>query len=555
METPASSLQRLPLELRIAIYAHVFGTSQVIKPSSSDTVLGIYKEPFGSIVHSHAPQPAEVQLHTSILATSKTIFLEAISVLYFEKTIRGSLKDLRQLLHSTGFTEHVRRIEVAGGAGYFQVEEIHSILLRLQVLPQVPSLIILSDCLGLADGKASGGTTHVTVPEFASMAELGKVTCTDIGQYQIHGMFKRWKFVNRRLTKMWNQVETTPDDYNAFDDLAAVMSKWPLEGNAYDWVAWAAQTSLRLWVGLHDFMLCAAISGDIEELRRTPETHIFRELERYAWTTRPFCYDARKLIDGAFVDVRKLNRWFLRGLKAGDDQDTLLWATEYLAVNIATYTTWVDRRGRQEWNAAQSSWSEVDGSLDTIEYHARNQDFAKDGLVNPLYFDRRGLLVDRAAAYAWLHLEQDALAGIWTPVQRQDYSRFSGPELKQVTYLCMALHPHGMGRPNAAELEEHDRWSSGILKRYFCVKGSIRYCDLLHVPTSDLRRVLRVVLSVLACQEKRTRCRIPDHLSTIPPRGFDGEVFHPFAGQYSALLERAWKEYMVTPGATSMDIG
>lgn len=555
-------LQKLTPEIRIAIYGFVFGTSEVIKPSSSDTALGMHQKPFDSVKSSHAPPAEEVLLHTSILTTCKTVFLEAIPILYAEHTIRGSTGDFRLLLQNADFAKLVRSVEIADCVGSYRDEHFHSVLQRLQILPQVRSLAILSDCLALLVVKTAGTRRHLTVVEFARMAQLGKVTCTDIGRYKLHGRFGRFTFVNRRITKMWPEVRTTSSDYDVWKDIDAVTSKWRLERTSdadTNFIAWATQTSLRLWVGMHDLLLRTASSGRLIELNGTPSgRRMLQYLRYYAKTTKPFCYNSTDLFEGV-LDSSTLNRWLLRNLGTEDDHDTLLWATEYLALNIATHSGFRIQLGRQSWESMESSWAEVDGSLATIEYHWMLQNSARDGATTSLYFlhpfDKTNTM-GRDSACSWLEHESELLEGILTAEQRGNYSGFSISELKQLTCLCMALSSNGINViGDAALVDRYDKWSAGLLKRYLCAKGAFRYYDLLHVRVSDLRRVVRVVLSVLASQEERRRCQIPDHVSTLPPRGFDGEVFHPFAGQYGSLLERAWREYMATPGAGSMDLG
>jgi hypothetical protein len=41
MEAQSTFLEKLSPETRLSIYSHVFGTSLVVKPSSSDTARGI----------------------------------------------------------------------------------------------------------------------------------------------------------------------------------------------------------------------------------------------------------------------------------------------------------------------------------------------------------------------------------------------------------------------------------------------------------------------------------------------------------------------------------
>lgn len=306
---------------------------------------------------------------------------------------------------------------------------------------------------------------------------------------------------------------------------------------------------------MHDLLLRTAISGELTEIRdsQMPSKQAeFQHIQRYAKTTEPFYYDAMDLTEGS-LDNDDLSKWLLAHLKAGDDHATLYWATEYLSVNIATHYTCTLWAGRENWKLMESSWPEVDGSLPTIEYHAMHQNRALDGVVDPLYFRhpwKPHKLMDRETAKRCLDRSRDFLEGILTPEQRTNYSNITDLELKQLVYLCLAMKSWRLGN-----VDHHNTWSANLLSRYLMVTGHWRRSDFLHVSIEDLRRVLRTILMVLASREDRDLYGIPRHVHTNAPAGFDNELFHPFAGQYSSLLERAWREYMAIPDADAMDLG
>lgn len=523
MAAPSSSslLEKLTPELRVNIYSHIFGTSQVIKPSNSDTALGIRKDSSDTLSFSHAPPAEEVQLHTSILTTSKIIFLEVILVLYAEHTIRGTTLDFHLLLQNADFAEHARRIEIADCIGHFQMDRFHSVLRRLQILPRACSLVILSDCLGLVADIMNPGSNHITVVKFARIAQLGDVTCTDIGRYQLHGMFRKFTFVNRRLTQMWPHVRSTPDDYNACDDVVDVMNDWHTRCNTSNWVAWATQTSLRCWVGMHDLLLQTAISGELEELRTSHMPHkqaVFKLIQLYAKTTRPFNYTATDLTEG-FIDSSNLENWLLRHLKAGDDHDTLSWATEYLSLIIATHNIITLSGRREKRKPMKSSWPEVDGNLATIKYHTMHQQLALEGQIDPLYHchpRNPGKLMDRETSHRCLNRFRHITRGILTHEQRTSYASIDALELRQLMYLCMAMQKSRLGPP--ARVDQHEEWSANLLRRYLMVPETWRDSDFSDVPAEDLREVVETVLLVLATDEGREECDIPRHVHTLPPQ-------------------------------------
>jgi hypothetical protein len=92
----------------------------------------------------------------------------------------------------------------------------HSALRRLQVLPQIRSLFILSDCLGLVDQRLAGTDGYLTVARFCEIVQLGEARCIEIGRYQLHGMFGKFEFADRRLRLMWPEIQNKPDDRDAY---------------------------------------------------------------------------------------------------------------------------------------------------------------------------------------------------------------------------------------------------------------------------------------------------------------------------------------------------
>jgi hypothetical protein len=272
MAAPTSSfLEKLRPEIRLRIYGYVFGSNRVIKPAGSDTALGMRIDTTDCVKYSFPPPEPDTFLDISILLSNKLIFTEALPVLYDEKIIRGSTDNFEELLQQPDFVERARHIEVADCIGHYQDKNFHSVLRRLQVLPQVRSFVILSDCLGLVDQKIAGPDEYLTVPQFCGVAQLGEVTCIDIGIYQVHGLFGKFHIVNRRLKEMWPGVQSCVGDYDAYRELESVLHRWPMSSSTFNGthniIAWASQTSLRCWVGLHDLLISTTMSGELDRLR------------------------------------------------------------------------------------------------------------------------------------------------------------------------------------------------------------------------------------------------------------------------------------------------
>ena len=177
MEAQSTFLKKLSPKTRLSTYSHVFGTSLVVKPSSSDTARGMKMHEPKDTVYL---QETHTKLDPSILATSKAIYNEALPVLYKDKIIRGSTQDLKRLLENSNFIEHARHIEIADCISTYQDADFYSILSRLQSLPRIRSFVILGDCpYSFCQNDRS---RLYTIPRFCEEANLGEATCVDIGR-------------------------------------------------------------------------------------------------------------------------------------------------------------------------------------------------------------------------------------------------------------------------------------------------------------------------------------------------------------------------------------
>jgi hypothetical protein len=139
--SPPSFLDKLAPELRVQIYGHIFGTSNTIKPSDSTASLGIDKSELNPAAHIANPQ---MPLESSILATNKLIFREAIQVLYHNRVIRVTLIDLKHLLQDKDFVANVENVEIADCVNGMKSVNLSGILNKLQELPRIGSIVILS---------------------------------------------------------------------------------------------------------------------------------------------------------------------------------------------------------------------------------------------------------------------------------------------------------------------------------------------------------------------------------------------------------------------------
>lgn len=124
------------------VYDEIFGPTKAIIPICDDR---------GEIIGDELLQPAlytKAPVQTSILATNKRIFKEAVDILYRHRTVRGYQMQLVRLLHNNSFKELVEDIEIVIDACYGPFSNPGSaqvFLLQLQALARIPSITILSD--------------------------------------------------------------------------------------------------------------------------------------------------------------------------------------------------------------------------------------------------------------------------------------------------------------------------------------------------------------------------------------------------------------------------
>jgi hypothetical protein len=337
------ALNEMPPELRILIYQGIFGPTQVITP-----IKGAKAKLRGDQLLQPGAKALfeKSHIHTRILGTNKTIYREAVHILYHKRTVRGNIGQLYDLLPSQTFRENVKMIEVDDCTEFFLVTcKFGPTLLRLQGLPRNPSIVILSDFLCLA---GTGLGCH-TVREFAMKEHLGEVSCIDVGKFSLSGMFKDIQIINRRLVKMWPEVMNTPNDYNARSDILALINASPLALQLLRVPAWAAQTSLRRWIGLADVLTLGP--GDLENLVESLEGEERTLLSRFLASMGP--------------TTAPLPRRSLSTLRPGDSPDTLEEATNFISINMAGY--YAETYTNRPMKILAAHWATTDGGMHTFE--------------------------------------------------------------------------------------------------------------------------------------------------------------------------------------------
>ncbi|GAB7328165.1 hypothetical protein MBLNU13_g00193t1 [Cladosporium sp. NU13] len=536
--SPTSFLDKLAPELRVAIYSHVLGLSKVMKPSNSTASLGIDND---IIALSAEEELKHTTIEVGILATNKLIHKEATQVLYHNRTFRATFPELERLLQHENFVANVEFVEVADCANtrkHADLSNCSSILKRLQRLPRIRSIAILSDCLsGLVPHHldirgAQNLVQHIAVPYFIqNVAELGHTTCIDIGRYKLHGEYSGVEVVNRKLTAMWLSAQAVPSDYDAWADLESLMQQWQILTNVHDQLALTLQTSFRCWVGLHEELASMETSGRLLELSQQDDGSMsdadkkkLRVAGQWADATLHSRLSSFPHLThtSRVPEPRTLN---LRHLKAGDDPNALSWATEYLAANVAVFRC--DPRSNVLFeNVAAQHWVEADGGMHTIERRIQHQKLAFAGLPNPSYVLEP---VRKASLIAHAAVQYQITSGGFDRLATQSSSGALEPlEFVQLARLCLAMFPdHGLlGLPTDVNYSrERDEWASDYLKRHLLVSEWANPDVVQEMSVADMRSSLLVLLQ-----------RPPQSLNeirTAPPKGLDADLFLPLAWKWS----------------------
>lgn len=183
------------------IYGFVFGSSERMKPLSNpewywcDSCVEAHKAANQGANFNSGDEPA----HTSILAACKMVNAEAVEILQSKKIVGCNVNDLRNhLLNNRVFVTFVRHIEVSDDLYHYMATissaYLYTALEKLKYLPRLRSTSLLSNSLFRAPGITS--EVFTSVMEFAHRAGLGRIVCTDIGRYQLHGDLSHVQILN-----------------------------------------------------------------------------------------------------------------------------------------------------------------------------------------------------------------------------------------------------------------------------------------------------------------------------------------------------------------------
>lgn len=508
-----------------------------------------------------------ITVQTSILSVCQFVKAEAIEVLYDAKVLRGWPIDLDVMMQSHDVSSRAKHIEITGLTGFLydhrmdiktrHTRHLRDLLERLQPLPKLRSITILSDSLTVGFYASPSRDTWVPVMDFVSEADLEPATCIDIGRYQLHGKFKDVQIVNSRLVEMWPAVRDTPEGYDGFNDAVNIITNLQSSIDAPNVPAWASHTSLRCWVDIQQQYLVMHTSGELNQLLDKEDSGAFDDEDEY--TDDQFKLEFfRRVAHGAVrltLSACPLLRYggpALRQLQPNDNSDLLNEVSQYLAVNIEGYY----RTNHPSMNLARELCPVVwatngdDTNRTGVEYMTQQQDIAlSDGASEEFILDPTldsvipaCNLIERRSCSSWVRAFDNRL---WMDGCRSDTA--TPDEMKQLTYLHMAvLQPYSV---ESDTQHRRNNWAADLMRRYFRASGRLSENEIMRASLVDLRAVMSTVLNVFDAvgldygrDDGRGWLETFSRNSGLPP-DFDSGLFPGLGWKYGLFLAKAFSRY------------
>lgn len=300
-------------------------------------------------------------------SVNKRIGSEALETFYNRKTVRLTFEQLYEDRWAD-YQDFLRNVEVIDCVDAFRSGSVtkNSALIRASLsialnLPRLKSVTFLSDGLAYIPERPGAAT----VREWVNDLGLDGLLCEDVGLYKLHGQYAGVKIANSKLRKMWPNVASTPEDYDALRVVRKITNRWRISGDIADPVAWASQTSLRVWVGLWERLIDfrkGAEPSPLSSAGGSLSVQGYFELGSWAKTVKTSPVVPKPGRDN-LVPLHTLGRQH--------DPQTLEWATELLAATIETHKT-------DDGEDAKSCWPEVDGCEGIGAQQAKAKNWGRD---------------------------------------------------------------------------------------------------------------------------------------------------------------------------------
>ncbi|KAK4624328.1 hypothetical protein CLAFUW4_05418 [Fulvia fulva] len=471
-------IEKLSAETRINIYKHIFGSDSHASFAPLDSSEGV------------ATSDSPTAIPTAIFAVNRQLHDEALETFFNNKVIQVTFSQLEDLLQQTSFQAFVRDIEVMACDQAHEARAVQNVLIKVQGLPRLRSITILSDYLAFTGAPDK----HVTVRQWTSAVGLGIPTCTDIGRYQLHGAYSKVQFHHSKILAMWPNVRTTPDDYDALGEAEEIQHHWSIAEYVSNLMAWSSHSSLRLWVGLYESAKAHAASEDAADLDDNEALHkgmSFGSWLRIITHRRP---DVPFTLRGQDSAVP------LRDLGAQHDPITLESATELLAMNIATYTKTGDLEYGPGDEYTKPRWSELgeksEGEIKAEWYPIAMRALEEQRFVKDPLDQHRMWEIDTVRK---MILSNEGWTNAFGGTDKIDSA--TKPVLQQIMYLILATG--GVEISDEAS-QESESWSKALLVKY------LRHClpdtessDWDDVELKTLRQVFFLALALMLVSSRQ----------------------------------------------------
>lgn len=476
---------KLSAEIRIRIYQYVFPCARARRFKPTDVPISNEDSPPSSLAPSlelegsqKDPMQAALQVvnqrvSTEVFAVNKLISAESLEAFYDNTVISATFEEFESLTRLLYTCPLIRDVEILScNSKPYPDGYIPGLLIATQSLQRLKSFTIISDFL-TPTGNSEG---HTTVRQFAADLCLGPVICTDIGKYKLCGQLDGITFAHEQLLQMWPQVTNTPEEFDALDQVRAVLSESSLNAVLSNIMAWGAHTSLRIWVGL-----LQQFSDRLLEENIDPSAGLF-ELGAF-----------KDSLVGEIVLPRNFQ---LRELGTSDNTVLLERVTEMFSVNIQSYVlTLTD----EEDVIMRPRWVEL-GNESEIErqvtYQAKRREafddfFAMEDPIDGHRWDY-GTMIDellRETMVKSVHGMEEILGAT-----------------KEAMHSIFKLH-YALGlvvSPTTYDADQtvaFKKWSMGLLRRHIYL-ARVEEAGLLNqAPLWLLRTVLNVAFGMSATAE------------------------------------------------------
>jgi hypothetical protein len=404
-------------------------------------------------------------------------------------------------------------------------------LLQLLKLNRNRSTTILSD-----DWSPADSYPFWTVQDFTDQTHLGNATCVDIGRFQLNGRFSHVQVVHRKLVKMWPDVVSTPDDYDVYTDVLAVIKANGSSLRMPNVPIRAAQTSLRRWVGIFQevfrWLYSAIPDARLAELDAEQKTILIQFQRTLMFTT----YNAIETSINIWEDRARGRP--LKTLGPGDDPALLAWATDLLSVNITAYHPCVDRF-RIDGDGRSAHWVGSHGGMHTLDIMKMHAISAASGQTNAHYVCHPVFPNHVRETFFYYDLMASNPRNFFQYYFFVDVD-LDPDKIRQFCALHTAMNP---GHLRADYQQMVDNWAAQLLRRYLLADPSVRKEEAKRATLGQMREAMRITLRLFESRSGNDFGRTAEAVrrDDEPVNRLDPDLLPMLAWKYGRVFVDIWR--------------